>query len=203
MVETSVFTGNLNLTQPLTELEFYSKSSDIIHIGKTVLQNSQSFVRRPTPTIFNLTTFLNGNSSDSESLRKFITFDLNNNTQSSKFSKISHERPVSAFYTYNPQDDTVIMEWGTIDPKDKEARLHGYLRQHVDYMSRIKSGMKLISGHLSKISGTNEYIALLDNLTHEHPGTIPNDQIKKTVNILHKNYIIPITGDGFVQAPFL
>lgn len=183
------------------KLGFHSESIGGIRIGQAILSNNPSYMWTPTPATLSLVDALNDNSQRSEGLRRSITFNLGNNTSSNRFSAIRHDRPVSAYYTYNPEDETVIVEWGTIDPKNKEAKLHSYLNKSIDFFTRRGLGMRISSGHLAKLSKTNEYLALFDNLTHQPTERKPDDQIRRTIDILYQNSIIPITADGFVQLP--
>lgn len=188
------------LRQPI-ELEFHSENIGGIRIGRATLSNKSSHIWIPIPTTLDLMDALNSDNQRAEGFRRSITFNLCNNTQSNRFSVIPHNRPVSAYYTYNPEDETVIIEWGTIDPQNKEAKLHTYLNRSIDFFTRRNFGMRISSGHLAKLSKTNEYLALFDNLTHQLTGEKPDDQIRKTIDILYQNSIIPITADGFVQLP--
>lgn len=183
------------------ELEFHSENTGEIRIGRATLSNKPSHIWIPTPATLDLVDALNSNNQRAERFRRSITFNLCNNTPSNRFSVIPHNRPVSAYYTYNPEDETVIVEWGTIDPKKKEAKLHIYLNKNIDFFTRRNLGMRISSGHLAKFSKTNRYLALFDNLTHQPTEKKPDDQIRKTIDILYQNSIIPITADGFVQLP--
>ncbi len=52
---------------------------------------------------------------------------LHNNTPVDDFYPYPTERPASAYYTYDPQLNLVILEWGLI--QDDTAKLHTYLNR--------------------------------------------------------------------------
>lgn len=136
-----------------------------------------------------------------EGLRGSFTRSLNNNTPY-KHPRVAYERPVSAYFTYNPQDEAVIIEWGTIDPTNGNAKLHTYLNQVINYAERVRQGMKLTSGHIARVDTENDiYVALLDNLPAADTPLSRYDPMGKLINTLHFSGFIPITADGFVRLP--
>lgn len=134
-------------------------------------------------------------------LRRSLLFSLNNNT-ANQHESISHGRPVSAYFTYNPRDEVVIIEWGTINPATGNAKLHTYLNNVIDYQDRVRQGMKLSSGHVAKIVGEEyTYLALIDNLLYTNTHIQRDEPMGKLVNALHFGGLIPITSDGYIQLP--
>jgi len=170
---------------------------DGVNIGRTILPVTTLTRWEPNSTILSLLNSLNGNSSNSETIRISIRFSLNNNTQN-KRPIIAHERALSAYFTYNPYDETVIVEWGTIDPNSEEAKLHNYLNRMINYRERVNNGMKLSSGHLARLQDV--HVALFDNITQETE--IKKDSpMGKIINTLYHHNIIPLTAEGFLRLP--
>lgn len=171
---------------------------DGVSIGRMILPVVGVPTRwEPNSTFLRFFNALNCTPND---LRKSLLFGLNHNTPSTPYSALVYERPVSAYFTYNPKNETVIVEWGTISLSSGEAKLHTYLNRMIDYQDRVKQGMKLSSGHMAKVDGEETYIALLDNLRSDIP-IHRNDPMGKLINTLHFSGFIPITSDGFVQIP--
>lgn len=140
----------------------------------------------------------------SESLRRRLIFHMNNNTADER-GLLPHERPVSAYFTLNPGRQQVIIEWGTIDLKEGEAKLHTYLNRMLNPGSRANQGMRLSSGHIARVVGRGEttYLALIDNLPPgcSNPEITADSPMGSLINALHFASIIPLTGDGFVRLP--
>jgi len=170
---------------------------DGINIGRAILPVKTLTRLQPNSTVINLLNALNGNSDKCESRRSAIRFSLNNNASDER-PIITHERAVSAYFTYNPHDETVIIEWGTINPNNEEAKLHRYLSRMIKYRERVDNGMKLSSGHLAKLQDI--YVALFDNITKETD--IKKDTpMGKTINTLYHYEIIPLTAEGYLRLP--
>ena len=170
---------------------------DGVNIGRIILPVTTLTRWEPNSTTLSLLNSLNGNSNNSETIRNSIRFSLNNNTTNER-AAIAHKRAVSAYFTYNPNDETVIIEWGTINPNSEEAKLHNYLNRIINYRKRVDNGMKLSSGHLAKMQDI--YVALFDNITQ---GVyIKNGSpMGKTINTLYHYGIIPLTTEGYLRLP--
>lgn len=103
----------------------------------------------------------------------------------------------------NPQGQTLIIEWGTIDLKTKEAKLHNYLYQVIDYPDRVKQGMQLSSGHLARTE-SGIWLALLDKVSHEPNYRLPilkEGPVGQMINTLWAHGFVPLTTEGYVQLP--
>lgn len=198
---------NLIETGADTSPKIVTEKKGIVSVGRLVIPTVDFIRWEPSTTFLDLFNALNGANQQSENpnpaeLRRRLTFSLNHNTPN-KEAALAHERPVSAYFTHDPQEKRVIVEWGAIDPKKGEAKLHTYLNQVIDYATRVKQGMKLSSGHIARISATEEeiYLALLDNLP-PNDAQIPRDApMGKLVNTLHFSGFIPIAADGSVRLP--
>ncbi len=176
-----------------------TESVDGVRIGKIVLRVEPILIFETTKEFDRFFNALNGPDYFNEDLRRSITFSLNHNTPNPK-SPVAHERPVSAYFTFDPNEEAVIVEWGTIDPNNQEAKLHSFLNRGINFAERHAQGMKISSGHLAKLLNTPYHVALFDNLSHGPTKQI-SIQTQKTINTLYTNGIIPITADGYVQLP--
>lgn len=185
------------------EIEFEQKGD--IKVGRLVIPIITLQRWEPTPMYLRFLNALNGShpqvAENAARLRRSLSFSLNNNTPNSQ-EPIKHERGASAYFTYDPDQRKVIIEWGMINPLDGEAKLHKYLNQVTDYPERIRQGMKLTSGHIARISGDEEiYLAFLDNLI-TNDRTLTNKEPRgKLVNALYSANFIPLTSEAFVQLP--
>lgn len=173
--------------------------ADGITVGRTILPETPLQTWSPNTTFLRFYNALNGKSEKEAKLRRNIVFSLNNNSPSETVP-IAHERALSAYFTYNPSDRTVILEWGMIDTKG-DAKLHTYLNQAINFQVRVAEGMQLSSGHLAKISGEETYLAYLDRIGNSVQYA-ENEPIARMINTLHSNNFIPLTAEGFVQIPF-
>ncbi len=100
--------------------------------------------------------------------QRSIANKLNNNSSSLRGETTGVERGASAYFTWNPENRTVIVEWGEIGPKN-EAKLHDYLNNMIDYHDRHKKGMVVKSGHLSRFPSCGTVICLLDTTYEAKP----------------------------------
>lgn len=160
---------------------------------------------QPSPTYLQFFNALNGgqpNMADSAAtLRRSLSFSLNNNTLNTK-SPIRHERGASAYFSTDLVGEKVIIEWGLVNPVDGEAKLHKYLNIAVDYDARVKEGMRLTSGHIARISAEEEiYLAFLDSLSANDRTITRLDPRGRLINALYAANFIPITAEGFVRLP--
>lgn len=177
-----------------------------ITVGRLVIPTASLTRWEPSEIFLGLFNALNGQTigklSEQEELRRSLLFGLNNNTPNNH-SLLHHERPVSAYFTYNPYVEEVIIEWGTVDPRRGVAKLHTYLNQVIDYATRVKQGMKLSSGHIARVSTPQEeiYLALLDNLASDKISVPRTDPMGKLINTLHLSGFIPIAANGSVKLP--
>lgn len=169
-----------------------------VKIGREVFTASSLESFRPNNFWHDVFNTLNA-PQEMDSRRTIFLSSLNNNTPSTD-PLLGHERGVSAYFTYNPHERVVILEWGTIDLSTKEAKLHWYLNKVIDYPDRVKQGMKLSSGHIAKSTQGDHYFALLDSLSKDHSlrGT---EEMGEMINTLYQNGFIPITAEGFVKLP--
>ncbi len=181
-------------------LPIITERVDGVNVGKITLRVEPLNFFQSTEAFDTLLNSLNGHNHSNEQLRKNLVFHLIHNAATTK-NPITHERAVSSYFTYDPNSELVIIEWGTIDLKSGDAKLHTFLNQSINFTERIKRGMRISSGHLAKLKKTKGYIALFDNLFSQKPRSEISPQLKKTINTLHLNGIIPITADGFVQLP--
>jgi hypothetical protein len=140
------------------------------------------------------------NKPEGNETRRRLCFHLGWNT-TDPFALVPYDRPVSAYFTYNPNNQVLIIEWGLIDPKSNEAKLHDYLNRSLNLNQRSNDGMKISSGHLAKLTGTNKRIALVDNLSHETPAEEITLPMKRIINTFYNHKIIPITAEGYVRLP--
>lgn len=193
-----------NLAETRQGLRIVLEKVDDVSIGRTTLPVVPFARWQPSTGFMKLFNALNGHADSRESvdLRPSLMFSMNNNTPCTT-PGIAHERAVSAYFTYNPTDQQVIIEWGTIDPTNREAKLHTYLSRMIDYSERVKQGMKLSSGHIARIVTAEEetYLALLDNLPLNDVRITADDPMGKMVNTLHFSGFIPIAADGSVRLP--
>ena len=130
--------------------------------------------------------------------RAAIVHRLNHNNLEG--GPINMKRPVSAYFTHDPEAKEIIIEWGKINPDDQIAKLHTYLNRMINYRDRVKGGTaKLSSGHIGKLEGYPGYVALLDNLASKPQQLDPATNLGRFVNTLHSAGILPITPEGFAQ----
>lgn len=198
---TLVETGSVAYPRIVTE------KIDDVSIGRITIPVYPMRRWQPSEAFHRFFNALNGMGASTEGiqpheLRRRITFSLNNNTPNTD-PIITHERPVSAYYTYNPNKEVVIIEWGAIDPARGEAKLHTYLNQMINYVERVKQGMKLSSGHVARVSATEEeiYLAWLDNLPTNSTHIPKEDPMGRLINTLHLSGFIPVAADGSVRLP--
>lgn len=177
-----------------------------VSIGRLTIPASCIQTWQSGPNFERFFNALNGNNTDGKyappRLRQSLTFSLNNNTPN-RTKPLNHERGVSAYFTFNPEGEEVIIEWGTIDPRRGTAKLHTYLNAAIDYTTRVKKGMKLSSGHIARVAKTEDeiYLALLDNLCSSTSPIKRNDPMARLVNALYSAGFIPIAADGSVRLP--
>lgn len=178
-----------------------TESIDGVTIGRANVRVRPFLLdERKRAEIDSFTVALEGTDADAGiRLKRSIAFHLNNNTAMQ--DPLSFERPVSAYFTFDAHNKQLIIEWGKIDPGNKEAKLHTYLNQSIDYRSRVAGGMKLSSGHIAKMTTGEWSIALLDNLPRTEEFVEPSSQMGKMINTLYAAGIIPITPDGSVRKP--
>lgn len=182
----------------IKKLFIATESVDGVGIGRETLTVSRLRKLEFSPELCAMLSALN--KQDNNEQRRRLHFHLNWNT-ADPHGLIPHERPASAYFTYNPSNQVVLIEWGLVDPKNNEAKLHNYLNRSLNMSERAALGMKISSGHLARLTGTNQYVALIDNLSHEMPREKITLPMKQTINTLHNNSIIPITSEGFVRLP--
>jgi len=166
----------------------------------------------PSEEVLTVLNALNGPDTESKTLRNIVTFDMNNNTALNR-KPLSFERPVSAYFTYKPADvqmegdqphdeESVVIEWGVIDPKSNVAKLHNVLNNSIPGLrERPKNGMKLSSGHIAKLTDVSGYIALFDDLGTQKGPIEKRSPMGKMINTLYAHGIIPIDGKGQVVFP--
>lgn len=193
-----------NLAETRQDPRIVIEKVDDVNIGRTTLPVIP-FVRwQPSTGFLKLFNALNGHADGRKSvdLRRSLMFSMNNNTPCTTLG-IAHERAISAYFTYNPTDQQVIIEWGTIDPTNREAKLHTYLSRMIDYSERVKQGMKLSSGHIARVVTAEEetYLALLDNLPSNDTLISKDEPMGRMVNTLYFSGFIPIAADGSVRLP--
>lgn len=199
--------GKLSMVETLTyKPNIVDKHKDGVDIGREVLPIVPYLVRwEPSRTVLELINALNPKyDPQAERNRHCTAFKMKENTPSEKWIRVRHDRPVSTYFSYDSNNKTMIIEWGTVNPIDRTARLHTYLNQHIDFQGRAKRGMqKLCSGHLASLvtaNGEQVYIAIIDSL--QKGSKIGwNTPLAKMINTMHAHGIIPITSDGFVQFP--
>ncbi len=172
---------------------------DGVEVGRIILPERQTGTWAPDSTFLRFYNALNGKSECAALSRRILVSNLNSNSPTQSES-IAHGRALSAYFTYNPNGEAVIVEWGTID-MDGNAKLHTYLNRVIDYQVRAAQGMQLSSGHLAKVRGEETYLALLDRLSLRNDFA-QNQAMTRMINTLHAYHFIPITAEGFVQAPF-
>lgn len=151
------------------------------HVGRVVVSRD-SFGRRPAID----TKFAASLDSD-ERLRSTLAFCMNHNSPSFTKRPYEIERGASAYYTWNPLDRTVVVEWGEID--GEEAKLHNYLNQVLDPSARHANGMTVRSGHLTTVRQEGLVVCMLDS-------TYKGQEIVDTLN---KNGFLVVDGLGNVQ----
>lgn len=176
-----------------------TEQTDGVSVGRVILPEQSMGIWTPDDTFLKFYNALNGKSEGAANLRRSIVYTLNNNTPN-RNGVVAHDRALSAYFTYNPQDETVIVEWGMIDAMGT-AKLHTYLNKVIDYQVRAAQGMQLSSGHLSRVSGTETYLAYLDRLSTRREFA-HNEPMARMINTLHGHGLIPLTSEGFVQIPF-
>lgn len=188
--------------EPLS-VEIVTEQIDRVTVGRQILRVVSPLPSwEPNDSTTMLINLLNNrNNPYSETGRSRLRLSLNNNS-ANESKELKHERAVSAYFTYNPEDETVIIEWGTINPRTRDAKLHNDLNRMINYRDRSTRGMKASSGHLAK-SKSGLYFALFDNLLYLSTQRIdPRSPMGKTINTLYaNNNFVLITADGFVQLP--
>lgn len=174
---------------------------DGVTIGREDLEVVSPLARwEPSTQVIELINMLNKDDSRSERQRQILRFTLNNNSPNDS-KGLEHERAVSAYFTYNPKNETVIVEYGTINPKTSEAKLHTYLNRMIDYRDRATRGMKISSGHLAETK-SGLYLAFFDNLLYPHTELIhARSPMGKTINTLYANNFVIVAANGYVQLP--
>ncbi len=135
---------------------------DDVSVGRQILSVRTIISWIPNETVLCLIDTLNRNNAQSERARHSLTFSLNNNSPNTN-TLYGHNRGLSAYFTYNPSDETVIVEWGTIDPRDGVAKLHTHLNRVIDFKNRSKMGMKISLGYITQVQ-SGVWLALIDNL---------------------------------------
>ena len=183
-------------------VDIVTERIDEITVGRQILNVVSPLANwRPRDSVVELINILNRGDSRSETQRQKLRFSLNNNS-ANEYKGIEHKRAVSAYFTYNPEDETVIIEWGTINPETGDAKLHTYLNRMINFCDRTSKGMKLSSGHLAKIEG-GLHIVLFDNLLYPHTQRInPKSPMGKIINTLYvSNNFVVVTANGYVQLP--
>lgn len=147
---------------------------------------------------------LNRPTEDARGLRQMITSFLNGNTAFHD-NLLGFERGASAYFTYdpNPDQESIIVEWGKIDQKKGEAKLHDYLRVHIPSTERAKQGMQLCSGHFARLTRYSDYyLAFLERIRMENLQTIQKDDpFGKMINTLYANHFIPLSAEAMVCLP--
>lgn len=195
--------GKLLEIETPTILDVYpgitQKQVDGISIGRVVLPETGMGIWTPDTTFLRFYNALNGRGESALTFRTLTVSSLNDNSPTHR-EIIAHERASSAYFTYNPKAEEVIIEWGMIDATGN-AKLHTYLNRVIDYPERAKQGMQLSSGHLARVTGTETYLAYLDRLSVKNEFA-PNNPMARMINTLHMHGFIPITAEGFVQIPF-
>lgn len=173
--------------------------ADGVSVGRVVLPEKSMGTWAPDPIFLSFYNALNGKSENAANLRRNIVFSLNNNSPCQR-EPVAHERALSAYFTYNPDERVVILEWGMIDLTGN-AKLHTFLNQVIDYNARAAQGMQLSSGHLARVPGTETHLAYLDRLSVANQFA-HNKPTARMINTLHSYGFIPLTSEGFVQIPF-
>lgn len=116
---------------------------------------------------------------------------LNNNTPG-RLGGLVIERPLSTYYSLGETE--LIVEMGQVRP-DGTGKLHDYLRQQVDYWTRVqKQGYHLTSGHFAKTNYGP--IALIDSLYRECCAGLDQRHRVLVATFLGHN-ILPVGGDGY------
>lgn len=178
---------------------FRYESLDGTQVGREMLSVVKTVHSwNPNNTVVGLLNALASNSPDR--YRHMLQFSMHNNTALESHPGIDHDRPVSAYFTYNPYDQFVIIEWGRIDPSSQNAKLHDYLNAVIDTHERKRQGMRLCSGHFATMSDGHTKIVLLDALMGEKPIDTGSDWANM-INTFHANNIAPITNDGYFIMP--
>lgn len=92
-------------------------------------------------------------------------------------------RGVSAYYSWDPISESLIVEWGEIGP-DGEAKLHTYLNRAIDLPGRHKEGMTIRSGHMSRTKDGQVLVCLLDSVCRDFQieNNSPEYEIARTLN---------------------
>lgn len=124
-----------------------------------------------------------------------LQFAMHNNSPQ-KYLPV--ENIASAYFTYNPKVEAVIIEWGKIDPNGN-LKLHTYLNQVIDSIKRYKVGLTIRSGHIAKIKGQATQLALLDSLIGDENYSIPKISPEhQIVKILSEHNFVVITSNGYL-----
>lgn len=182
------------------QYQYSVESGSGVSIGKEVFPIARLTRWEPGVTELRFFNATHSFGDRSDRLRSILQNNLTNNSPTS-LSEIAHERGRSAYYTYDPQSETIIIEWGEIDPTNGEAKLHNYLHQSIDYHQRVAKGMKLSSGHIARVRGENYFLALMDQLAEPDLAMKRDSPLGKMINTLYHNCYLPITSLGFVQTP--
>lgn len=169
-------------------------------VGRFVgpLERARSWTSDPIFDQYN--NILNGRGDGTESgqkIRKQIANDMHYNLTETTARVKNHGRAVSTFYSIDEKNNQLIIEWGKIDEKTGEGKLHDSLRRSINYFERANLGMKIISGHIAPIDQSGRYFALMDSFSHmEHAPQqfTPTELI--LIDSLHSHGFLPLTTNG-------
>jgi hypothetical protein len=131
-----------------------------------------------------------------EKIRERITWSLCNNTPyASRELRIS--RGVSAYFSYDPNAQAVVVEWGKINYLDSRSKVHTFLNGKC---ACFQTEMKICSGHLARagMKGKVFDIALIDS--QRGSGLVcPEERDYLVIAGLTLGGIIPLSADGYCK----
>lgn len=103
-------------------------------------------------------------------------------------------RGVSAYYSWDPKTESLIVEWGEVGP-DGEAKLHTYLNRAIDLPRRDKEGMIVRSGHMA--TSGDVMICLIDSLMEPDQLVLSEKPEYEIVKVLESYGAVVIGTDGY------
>ena len=180
-----------------------TEAIDGVQLGRIIFPVAKFAIWVSDETVTGFINCLSGSDKSAKRRRRNVSFSMSNNTVNED-PGVNHDRAVSSYFTYNPIDETIVIEWGKINPNNQEAKLHTYLNRVIDHRERVKQGMKVSSGHMAKVcrEGKGEhYLAFFDRLIGESKSLTKDCDLGKVINTLYAYGFIPITSDGYVQLP--
>lgn len=124
-----------------------------------------------------------------------IARSMHGNSPSLDDNVVTVTRGVSTYFSWDPKEEALIVEWGEVGP-DGEAKLHTYLNRAIDLPQRHKEGMVVRSGHMAKTKRGQVLVCLIDSICRDSPINMNSDEYK-IVRVLKSHGSLVIGSDGY------